>query len=172
MHALGIVDLKSRTSRPRRRAPLAWLQVPAGHSRTGPLGTWRARSSRIDLPWQSLGKPKVAPPRLRRPQVRRGPRGLSKLATRAPAARMFTPGANRATTQTAIATTPSTLQTTLIWSWWGSITTIKSSHRPLGTPSSHSLQMTSAVRLGVAGVWLEPKAAVDATSRVRGLGDD
>src|ERR1035437_1883444 len=29
-----------------------------------------------------------------------------------------------------------------------------------------------AVRLDVAGVWLEPKAAVDATSRVRGLGDD
>ena len=85
---------------------------------------------------------------------------------------MFTPGANRATTQTAIATTPSTLQTTLIWSWWGSITTIKSSHRPLGTPSSHSLQMTSAVRLGVAGVWLEPKAAVDTAGRVRGLGDD
>src|ERR1019366_7511580 len=28
------------------------------------------------------------------------------------------------------------------------------------------------VRLGVAGVWLEAKAAVDATCRVRGLGDD
>src|SRR5450759_2933764 len=29
-----------------------------------------------------------------------------------------------------------------------------------------------AVRLDVAGVWLEPKAAVDATCRVRGLSDD
>jgi len=29
-----------------------------------------------------------------------------------------------------------------------------------------------AVRLDVAGVWLEPKAAVDAACRVRGLGDD
>src|ERR1035437_3929634 len=29
-----------------------------------------------------------------------------------------------------------------------------------------------AVRLDVAGVWLEPKAAVDTAGRVRGLGDD